>query len=415
MQNKSKTSIQNHPALLSDILKKHLDGFKSELLDKGYTKFTVDGYYGSAIHFCTWIRKKQIFLKKINNDLIIDFARHRCDCYGAIRKNKLSCHYLNRVQRFIYYLHQKKLICSKINPATVKIPPLFLKFQETLNTSGLASATIEKHKFYVSKLLPLLGNNPKKYSAGMIRKVIYKAAKQSSLPTVKKLVTALKAYLRFLIVEGVCCSNLDAAVPTVGQWKLSSLPKYIPENKVELIIASCNIHTKSGLRDRAILLLLARLGLRAGDIVNMLIDDINWLEGTLVVSGKGRREIRLPLPQEVGDALLAYLENARPKVTIKKFFLCLNAPYRPFRFSNNISDIVRVGLSRAGITDPLSRGANLLRHSLATKMLRNGAALENISAVLRHRSLDMTAYYAKVDVRMLLEIAQPWPEVFYAK
>jgi site-specific recombinase XerD len=141
----------------------------------------------------------------------------------------------------------------------------------------------------------------------------------------------------------------------------------------------------------------------------MRIDDLDWFDGTLRVRGKGRIDIRLPLPQDVGDSVLEYMENVRPKVPIDKVFLCANAPYRPFASSASISDIVRSALCRAGINNPPSRGANLLRHSAATMMLRNGATLEAISAVLRHRSIDMTGYYAKVDVKMLQEIVQPWP------
>ena len=175
------------------------------------------------------------------------------------------------------------------------------------------------------------------------------------------------------------------------------------------MIASCDEDLRGGLRNRAVLLLLARLGLRAGDIVNLRLEDIDWDEGTLRVLGKGRREVRLPLPQDAGDALLIYLEQARPPVTIDRVFLCLCAPYRAFTSSVVVSNIVRSALARAGISNPPSRGTNLLRHSAATSMLRAGATLDAVSTVLRHRSLDTTTHYAKVDIAMLKPIAQPWP------
>lgn len=161
--------------------------------------------------------------------------------------------------------------------------------------------------------------------------------------------------------------------------------------------------------DRAILLLLARLGLRAGDVAGLRLSDIEWTSGMLRLNGKARRQVRLPLPQDVGDALLAYIEQERPRVHQEAVFLTMIAPYRSFAQSSHVSTIVALALKRAGISDPPSTGACLLRHSAATSMLRSGATLEAVGTVLRHRSLDMTAHYAKVDVAMLEQIAQPWP------
>lgn len=259
-------------------------------------------------------------------------------------------------------------------------------------------------------LITLLGDVPNKYDPTSIRQVICDAAMHNSRAAVKKSSTVLRTYLRFLSMNGHCCVDLDRSVPTVAEWRLSSLPKYIMADEIERLIASCDTHTHQGLRDRSIILLLSRLGLRAGDIINMKMEDINWEESTLCVKGKGRKEVLLPLPQEVGDALLTYLEKARPIVNIDNIFLCLNAPYRSFPCSSGISSIVSAALYRAGINNPPSRGASLLRHSAATNMLRNGTTLETVLAVLRHQSLDMTGYYAKVDFHQLMRIAQPWPE-----
>ncbi|WP_244464251.1 tyrosine-type recombinase/integrase [Bradyrhizobium japonicum] len=182
----------------------------------------------------------------------------------------------------------------------------------------------------------------------------------------------------------------------------------IRSSDVETLIATCDQTTATGVRDRAILLLLARLGLRAGDILSLRLTDVDWQQATLSVRGKGRRETRLPLPQDAGDALLAYLDQARPHVADVRIFFMSNAPIRPLTGSSAVSDVVRSAIRKAGIPVP-SNGANLLRHSAATAMLRGGATLDTVGAVLRHRSPDMTAHYAKVDVTMLLQIAQPWP------
>ncbi len=394
----------------SGYLNPYLTAFIKELFFKGYTELTINGYSSSITHFCFWLQKKFIPLKTINDHVISAFSRHHCKCPGRRRENKISCKYTGRIQRFVFYLHQQEIVFPKKNSSKIILPSLLVKFKESLRCRGLSNITIKNYEMSLSELLPLLGHNPKKYNPAIIRQVVCNAAKKHSIPATKKLTTALKAYLRFLSIEEVCCPDLDAAVPVVAQWKLSSLPKYITTNEVERVIASCDVHTPLGLRDRAIILLLARLGLRAGDIINMLIDDINWPEGTLRVHGKGRREVLLPLPQEVGDALLAYLKKGRPQVGIHQVFLCFNAPHRPFPSSGGVSSIVSAAISRARIIDPPSHGAHLLRHSAATTMLRNGATLETVSAVLRHSSLDMTSYYAKVDIHMLKKIAQPWPE-----
>jgi integrase len=196
----------------------------------------------------------------------------------------------------------------------------------------------------------------------------------------------------------------------VRQWRLSSLPRYLESEDVDRVIESCDRTRAKGVRDRAILLLLARLGLRAGDVVALRIDDIDWKQSTVRVRGKSHKEVRLPLPQDAGEALAEYLSNARPNSIHERVFLCTNAPIRPFSTSAVVSMIVRFAIERAGIPDPPSKGAHLLRHSAATAMLRSGASLDAVATVLRHESSDMTAHYAKVDLALLELVAQPWPE-----
>jgi site-specific recombinase XerD len=175
------------------------------------------------------------------------------------------------------------------------------------------------------------------------------------------------------------------------------------------LIAACEGNSWRRLRDRAIVLLLARLGLRAGDVACICLSDIEWETGTLRVSGKGRYEVRLPLPQDAGEALLRYLE-CRPQVTgSNHVFVRDIAPCGPFVSGSGVSSVVKRALKRAGISSP-AKGAHLLRHTAATEMLRHGLPLDQIGLVLRHRGIDTTAYYAKVDVALLKQIAQPWPE-----
>jgi len=204
---------------------------------------------------------------------------------------------------------------------------------------------------------------------------------------------------------------MDDAVPTIAMWRLSALPRYLPAADIERVIASCDRDTPVGLRDRAAILLMARLGLRAGDVRKMDLNDIDWRHASVGVLGKSRHEVKLPLTQEVGEALLEYLRRGRPPVQdTTRVFVSMSAPWKPLEVSS-VSGMVGRAIARAGIESQF-RGAHVLRHSAATTMLREGANLQQIGAVLRHRYLDTTAHYAKVDVNRLREIALPWPEVF---
>jgi site-specific recombinase XerD len=218
-------------------------------------------------------------------------------------------------------------------------------------------------------------------------------------------------FLRFLIAEGYCAVGLDGAIPTVAHWRLASLPRYLPPEDVERLIASCDRTSAVGRRDRAILLLLARLGLRSGDIVHLRLCDIDWKGASVQVCGKGRRQTQLPLSQEVGQAIVAYLKKGRPRVNIEAVFLCSCAPFRPFSSSCVVTKIVDKAIRRAGVVRPGRGAAHLLRHSLATSLVRQRTSLEDIRSILRHSSIETTEIYAKVDIPALRQIAQPWPEV----
>lgn len=243
-----------------------------------------------------------------------------------------------------------------------------------------------------------------------MRAFLLDRASQCGTETTQKLITATRAFLRYLIFCGEARDDLDLAVPAIAHWRLATLPPCLSAEELDRLIAACDGVTPGRLRDRAILLLLSRLGLRAGDVAQLRFADINWKSGTVEVTGKGRRQVRLPLPQDVGDALLRYLE-CRPQVDdTSRIFLRSIAPFKPFTSGDGVSTVVKHALQRAGIKAP-AKGAHLLRHTAATEMLRHGVPLDKIGLVLRHRSIDMTTYYAKVDVALLQQVAQPWPEV----
>jgi site-specific recombinase XerD len=276
---------------------------------------------------------------------------------------------------------------------------------------GTCEATLDLYDQPIRALLGRVGDDPTKLDARTLREFVMEGAQVCGWAAAKKRTTALRMFLRFLIAEGKCATGLVGAVPILAHWRLAALPRYLAEDDVERLIASCDAESPVGVRDRAILLLLARLGLRAGDIIQLELDDIDWKRGWILVSGKSRRQTRLPLTQEVGLALVRYLRGARPPSTDRAVFVRSRAPFRAFRSHCAVSVIVDRALCRAGVRRPSRGAAHLLRHSIATSMLRHGASLTEVGALLRHQSIATTQIYAKVDVNALQAIAQPWPEV----
>jgi site-specific recombinase XerD len=188
---------------------------------------------------------------------------------------------------------------------------------------------------------------------------------------------------------------------------LTRIPIALESSEVVRLLRTCDQRTVVGRRDRAVLTLLVRLGLRGCEVAALLLEDIDWSAGEITVHGKGSRDAVLPLPQDVGAALAAYARNGRPSCSTRNFFVSVRAPFRGL--SNlGVRDAVARAVERAGL-HPAHRGAHLLRHTAATEMLRRGASLGEIGAVLRHRKMDTTAVYAKVDLRTLRELAQRWP------
>lgn len=227
-----------------------------------------------------------------------------------------------------------------------------------------------------------------------------------SVGSAKLAVTALRSLLRYLHVEGLISRSLDTVIPPVAGWRLAGLPRALEPDAVKRLLAACDRRTRSGRRDFAMLMLLVRLGLRAGEVRALNLEDIDWRAGELVVRGKGHRIERLPLPAEVGQAVAAYLRRGRPITAQgRAVFVRLRAPHRPLS-APGISQAVIAAASRAGLGQ---LSAHRLRHTLATQMVRSGVPLPEVAQVLRHRRLMTTAIYAKVDRERLRLLARPWP------
>jgi integrase len=221
----------------------------------------------------------------------------------------------------------------------------------------------------------------------------------------KAITTRLRCLLRFLHVEGLTPNTLAAAVPSVAGWRLTGLPEAISASDVARLLRSCDRRRAIGRRDFAILKALARLGLRAGEVAALQLEDIDWRVGEVTVRGKGNREDRLPLPHDVGEAIAGWLRYGRPRCACRALFTRVLAPHRGLS-SRGVSTVVRQACGRAGLP-PV--GAHRLRHCVATQMLGAGANLAEVGQVLRHHSLTATSIYAKVDRRALSAVVQPWP------
>ena len=237
---------------------------------------------------------------------------------------------------------------------------------------------------------------------------ILRHSQRLSRSRTKLLATVLRSFLRHLYQREDVAVDLATAVLPVMNWRLAGLPKALAREQVELLLESCERKTSIGRRDYAILLLLARLGLRANEVAVMTLDDLDWNKGVVIISGKGQRRDSLPLLRDVGEAVVAYLRDGRPRCSTRRLFVRMQAPHRGFTCSSAVRDVVRRSMARAGI-DPPFKGSHTLRHSLATGMLHNGASLEDIGQVLRHRHPETTQIYAKLDSAALRPLARAWP------
>lgn len=395
----------------SSIIGPFIDGFAAMLAEAGHTPYTIRKRIRSVVHAGRWAEHRGIGLTSWDDSILTRFRRHLSQCNCSKPNKGVFRHALVGVAQFLAFLRTQKVLALE-KPAVPA--PRFAAISEyfadwMLRHRGIAPITAHRYKLVLRPFLAELGQDPARYDVVGIRSFVIEHLGRLGREQTRSTVTALRAFLRFLVAEGRVPAGIEYCVPTVPQWRLSALPRYIEAPDLARVVGSCDLTTPHGLRDHAILLLLSRLGLRAGDIVGMALQDIDWHRGTLRVRGKGRQETLLPLPQDVGDAVLAYIEQGRPRSTSERMFLTVYAPTRPFATPSTVSDVVRFALQRAGVQNPPSRGAHLLRHSAATSMLRSGGSLDTIATVLRHKSADTTAYYAKVDVAMLQQVVQPWP------
>ena len=389
-------------------LEPHLDSFAGWLAEQGYSRQVGKQKIRLVADLSRWLDRKVIPVEELNERWIDSFFRTRWRRMRRSRSDRstLTCLLEHLRKRAVI----RAAITAKADDPINRLEKEYARF--LIEERGLSQATLDNYLPVARRFLCHRFGEKKIRLAGLrlpdVTEFILSETSSFSRRRVQLMTSALRSFLGFIHQHGYLASRLAASVPTVASWPLSDLPQFLQPEQVERLLRSCDQTHLYGKRDYAILLLLARLGLRAGEVVHLSLDDIHWEAGHLLIRGKSSREDRLPLPHDVGAALAKYLQEGRPGCSSRRVFIRTKAPHQGFFGSSAICCIVRRALERAGI-NPERKGAHLLRHSLATGMLRTGASLMEIGQILRHQQVQTTEIYAKVDVRALRALAQPWP------
>jgi len=386
------------------VLGPYLDSFVNELCEQGYSVDVIGAKIRLAVSFGDWLESKHLAAADVSSSQIEKYLRQR----------EQRPRYVDRptLVRLFHILQLAGIVAIQTDPMG-PVDVLINEYACYLEKErALAQRSIGMYSSWARLfLLDVFGDGEIDCDSLLPLNVIDFVKRQSKRVgqrSCKHMTTSLRSFFQFLRYRGDINFDLASAVPAVASWTMATIPKSLPLDQVELLLSSCRRDTAVGRRDYAIILLMARLGLRAGEVANLGLDDLDWQIGCITIRGKGGQLAQLPIPIDVGEALADYLRNGRPKATIRKFFLSAQAPIHAFTDNRRISMLVGEALKRAGI-DSQRKGAHQLRHSLATGMLQRGASLSEIGEVLRHRSVQSTAIYAKVDLNSLREVAMPWP------
>jgi site-specific recombinase XerD len=386
----------------------HLDSFVATRCQLGYARSTVREQLRLLDALDRWLERNSLALVDLHEHVIRRFLEERRSqrCHRRIAAPALH--------HFLEHLRHKDVIPSPA-PAVEASPLATLRqrYESYLQKErGLSTATVTRYWPFIQRfLVERFGNAPlclREVAPQDISTFLLRRAHLGSPKVAQLMVTALRSFFRFLFRYAETDRDLAAAVPTVPQWRLAEVPKYLSPAEIEQLIQACQRDTSCARRDHAIVLLMARLGLRASEVIALDLDDVDWRAGVLTVRGKGGYHDRLPLPAAVGEAMAIYLRHHRPPCTTRRLFIRTRAPHRGFAQPSSIGALVCRALSRAGL-QPDFKGSHILRHSLATGMLRAGASMGEIGEVLRHQVANTTEIYAKVDIQGLRSLALPWP------
>lgn len=387
----------------------YIKRFAASLSEQGYASDSIHRQVLIAVGFSQWLKRQEVALRSITSEHPSRYLRYRARWAGPSQGDAAALDHLLALLRGLGAIRAEKTSTRRLTPGKRCTEAYEVYLREV---RGLAEATIVNYVPFVYKFLKdRFGDGPLTLSqlcASDVARFVQRQASHLHRKRAKLLTTALRSFFRYARYLGRTKLDLAAAVPAVADWSMSSIPRAIATEQVRQLLASINRRTAMGCRDYAILLLLARLGLRSGEVASLELDNIDWNTGQLSVRGKSGQRSELPLPAEVGEAIAAYLQHGRPQSTSRRVFLRAKAPIRGFRGASGVGSIVRHRLQRAGLNAP-THGAHQFRHGLATQMLRQGASLDEIGEVLGHHNPQTTTIYTKVDLDALRALAMPWP------
>lgn len=385
--------------------------FMAELEVAGYAVGTLSTKRAAIRRYLSWRRRSKPRGSEPDELEVAQFMansselgpRHRCLASTAL-------------SAFLNHLRNHKVIttCATKAPDTVG-SALEKRYADFLrNEKGLAKLSLQVYLRLVPDLLHYLEKqhgttSVRRLDASILRAFLFKRARSRSSEYVRLLSTSLRSFLRFLHAQGEIGHDLTAAIPTVRRWTQPGVPKKLTPKEVDRVLAAPDRAAATGRRDYAILLLLARLGLRSSEVLSLELGDIRWRTGEVLIRGKGSRQDLLPLPRDVGASIARYLRLDRGSRPTARVFLRTYAPRVPLTGPASVGHIVRRAMVQAGVERPKHIAAHLFRHTLASRMLQQGANLRDISEVLRHRAPSTTEIYAKIDMRSLNEVIRPWP------
>jgi integrase/recombinase XerD len=386
-------------------LEPHIAGFAEGLLRQGYTRTSAAQHVCFLAHLDRWMSGEGIGLDGLSGSVIERYlGQRRAAGYVEYRSMKA-------LRPLLDYLAPLGVLQVEEEAAPSPVEELLDRYRDYLVgerglTAGTARGYVDfVHPFVTSRahgdVLDLAG-----ITAADVSGFVLSSCPGRAVGSAKLIVCALRSLLRWLHLTGQLPSPLASAVPSVAGWRLSSLPKSLEPDELRRLLSSCDRSTATGRRDYAVMLLLSRLGLRAGEVARLGLDDFDWRHGEITILGKGNRGERLPLPADVGAAITAYLRRGRPATAEgRSVFVRVHAPHRALS-TGGVTEIVFDAAQRAGLP---KMHAHRLRHTAATAMLRAGSPLPEVGQVLRHRSMLTTAIYAKVDRDALAVLARPWP------
>lgn len=387
----------------------HIGSFAEFLSAQGYALSSIHRQVLLAACFSQWLKQNRVELHLITSDHPNRYLRYRA------RNVQLHFGDAAALRHLINFLRDEDLIPLEkvsVSESTPVDRCTQAYAQHLREAQALVEATILNYVPFIHRFLKAcFGDGPVVLSHLCARDVVQFVQHQALHlhgQRAKLMATALRSFLKYARYRGEVVLDLAAAVPVVANWSMPSIPRAISADQVTQLLDSIDQHTAIGHRDYAILLLLARLGLRLSEVAFLELDDIDWNAGTLNVHVKGGLRNEFPLPIEAGEAIAAYLRDGRPHVDSRRVFLRARAPICGFRSASGVGSIVRHSLKRAGIKAP-TYGAHQFRHGLATEMLRQGASLEEIGDVLGHHHPQTTMIYIKVDLDALRTLALPWP------